>query len=777
MATLARPTVGGAAQRIARAVAPGATALRASRATAPGATNLRVARRFASGLPPLGVLKLRDRLDAAVIGQGPLKECLVLALLAKEHVYVEGPPGAAKTLLAETAAAQAQLTTFFCQLHRDTRLSELVGDAVIMREAAPSGGELIRSEVLAGGLLTADVAVLDDISRAPGEALNVLLRLLNERRWHARPIPLLTAIATGNPTGAEFYNEPLDPATLDRFAFQLRCDGLLGAGEWDDAAAVIDRFSSDAAAAAAPAAASTADERALSGAELAELQEAVDRVRLTPEIRDALLAFVSRLAQRHRLDASNALLTDRTFLVKAPKLLRAAAVAAGRDQCEPSDLDVLKYLTAFRVPEEVHAAHVQPIIDEVAEEARREREKAAADGGGGGGEGDGPPGGAGGGGEGTAAGGAGADDGNKPQQSTGGSGAQAPQLFQSAPPERSPSQQRAPDQQQLEEEEDAPQGPPSLIMRAMGMLADLLPKRKAPPPPMNLDAESVEGLNLLLAALEGQFERSNVSRASHADGIPRGWRRLRSFDGFADDADGAEAAAWCERPAAGTLPRAVDRSKPRRGGALAILRDVSTSMHGLNAKYASSLALRVIELARRRKMRVGMLEYSDAVTKLQPGDGFFSRDYNKLQSFARRLECGGLTDYEASIGGALMEFQSDRRLRCRHTPKHILFLTDGAPTKGDRKCVDVRNLAALAGVRIHTLFVQTEDADAYPSVLDSLAADTSGSRMQARVLDQQRGHIDLTVLSDEGDARRSDGRFGRGWQQKAREVHAQDHFF
>ena len=56
----------------------------------------------AHGLPPLGVLKLRESLDAAVIGQSALKECLVLALLAKEHVYVEGPPGAAKTLLAET---------------------------------------------------------------------------------------------------------------------------------------------------------------------------------------------------------------------------------------------------------------------------------------------------------------------------------------------------------------------------------------------------------------------------------------------------------------------------------------------------------------------------------------------------------------------------------------------------------------------------------------------------------------------------------------------------
>ena len=157
---------------------------------------------------PRGVLRLRDQLDAAVIGQKPLKECLVLALIAKEHVYVEGPPGAAKTLLAETASATAGLSAFFCQLHRDTRLSELVGDAVIRREQRPTG-ELIRSEIEAGGLLTAEVAVLDDISRAPGEALNVLLRLLNERRWHAKPIPLLTAIATGNPTSATYYNEPL----------------------------------------------------------------------------------------------------------------------------------------------------------------------------------------------------------------------------------------------------------------------------------------------------------------------------------------------------------------------------------------------------------------------------------------------------------------------------------------------------------------------------------------------------------------------------------------
>ena len=46
--------------------------------------------------------------------------------------------------------------------------------------------------------------MLDDISRAPGEALNVLLRILNERKFGNDPIPLITAIATGNPSGDEY---------------------------------------------------------------------------------------------------------------------------------------------------------------------------------------------------------------------------------------------------------------------------------------------------------------------------------------------------------------------------------------------------------------------------------------------------------------------------------------------------------------------------------------------------------------------------------------------
>jgi hypothetical protein len=55
-----------------------------------------------------------------------------------------------------------------------------------------------------------------------------LLRLLNERKTaDGSQIPLCTAIATANPARADYYNEPLDPANLDRFALQLCTDGLV----------------------------------------------------------------------------------------------------------------------------------------------------------------------------------------------------------------------------------------------------------------------------------------------------------------------------------------------------------------------------------------------------------------------------------------------------------------------------------------------------------------------------------------------------------------------
>ena len=175
-------------------------------------------------------------------------------------------------------------------------------------------------------------------------------------------------------------------------------------------------------------------------------------------------------------------------------------------------------------------------------------------------------------------------------------------------------------------------------------------------------------------------------------------------------------------------------------------------MDGLNAEYASSLALRVIELAQRRRMRVAMLEYSDYVhAHRSPTQGlyggFFSTDYASLRSFARRLECGGLTDYEAPICQVLEEFTADRRLRSSLVPKHILFITDGNPTQGDRKCVHVRRRMKRAGVHLHTLFVEPDVSSQYPPLLAALAIDSNGLCMRSTVLDELEGVLNVEVVS------------------------------
>ncbi|NIX14644.1 MAG: AAA domain-containing protein, partial [Candidatus Dadabacteria bacterium] len=153
---------------------------------------------------------LKEEMDNLVVGHEDVKMSLLLGIISREHIYIEGPPGTAKTMLSEIISSAAQLQFFFYQLHRDTRLSELIGDLVISKENTEEGEEIIKQKIVKGGILTAEICLLDDISRAPGESLNVLLRILNERKFFNEDIPLLTAIATSNPTADEYYNEPLD---------------------------------------------------------------------------------------------------------------------------------------------------------------------------------------------------------------------------------------------------------------------------------------------------------------------------------------------------------------------------------------------------------------------------------------------------------------------------------------------------------------------------------------------------------------------------------------
>jgi MoxR-like ATPase len=316
-----------------------------------------IARRFAA---------LRSELDRFVVGHSAVKTGLLLGMMAREHIYIEGPPGMAKTMLAELVAQAANLNFYLYQFHRDTRLAELVGDIVIQREPSEDngGGEVIVQTIRKGGILTCEICVLDDISRSPGEALNVLLRILNERQFQRDKIPLLTAIATSNPTVDDYYNEPLDPANLDRFTIQIKSSGLIQENQWDEVRQVMDLYS------ASTFSEDVRPEGVLNRGVFDEAYTLLHQVEVPELVKRAMIELLSRFVNQFKLDSTNSLITDRSFLVKAIKILRAQALLSGRMQVIPTDMAVLGYVTTFRVPEELNRnlPHVlAEVIQRVAE--------------------------------------------------------------------------------------------------------------------------------------------------------------------------------------------------------------------------------------------------------------------------------------------------------------------------------------------------------------------------------------------------------------------------
>jgi MoxR-like ATPase len=313
------------------------------------------------------IQKLRKSLDDHIVGHADVKEAFLLGLISKEHMYLEGPPGVAKTMMSEIVSVATSLNYWFYQMHRDTRLNELIGESVIVRTEIPDVGEQIKHDVIKGGILTCELAVLDDISRAPGEALNVLLRILQERKFGSiasEKIPLMSAIATGNPVAEDgYYGDALDPATLDRFTLQLQVNGLISSSDWSNASDVIDLYSGPR---------TLSDEQHVTKVRRSAVLDASELVPLVifgQDVKNALLRLLQVLRSDYNCNEDNSLLTDRTFLVKAVTIMKAKAIADGRHVCHLEDLIVIKYMTTFRVPEHIHE-QIETIIENVIDEER-----------------------------------------------------------------------------------------------------------------------------------------------------------------------------------------------------------------------------------------------------------------------------------------------------------------------------------------------------------------------------------------------------------------------
>jgi MoxR-like ATPase len=178
----------------------------------------------AAGLPgdPLARLAqayaaARAEAGRAIVGQEQTFELLFAALLAGGHVLLEGVPGTAKTLLAQTLAALVAGTFRRIQFTPDLMPSDVVGTTVFDPRAVEFH---FRS-----GPVFCHVLLADEVNRAPAKTQAALLEAMEERRvtvdgvGHSLPDPFLV-IATQNPVEYE-GTYPLPEAQLDRFMFKL----------------------------------------------------------------------------------------------------------------------------------------------------------------------------------------------------------------------------------------------------------------------------------------------------------------------------------------------------------------------------------------------------------------------------------------------------------------------------------------------------------------------------------------------------------------------------
>ncbi|WP_069811030.1 AAA family ATPase [Streptomyces sp. TP-A0874] len=160
---------------------------------------------------------LRTEIAKAVVGQDPAVTGLVVALLCRGHVLLEGVPGVAKTLLVRALAASLQLDTKRVQFTPDLMPSDVTGSLVYDARTAEFSFQ--------PGPVFTNLLLADEINRTPPKTQASLLEAMEERQVtvdgtaHPLPDPFLVA-ATQNPVEYE-GTYPLPEAQLDRFLLKL----------------------------------------------------------------------------------------------------------------------------------------------------------------------------------------------------------------------------------------------------------------------------------------------------------------------------------------------------------------------------------------------------------------------------------------------------------------------------------------------------------------------------------------------------------------------------
>ena len=188
--------------------------------------------------PPLNgdaaeMKRVFTEIKRVIVGQDKLIERLLVALIARGHILLEGVPGLAKTLAIKTVAQVVGGSFRRIQFTPDLVPADLVGTRVYNQRSGEFSVEL--------GPVFANLLLADEINRAPAKVQSALLEVMQERQvtiggvTHPVPDPFLV-LATQNPIEQEGTYQ-LPEAQVDRFMFKT----VVGYPSMLDELTIVDR--------------------------------------------------------------------------------------------------------------------------------------------------------------------------------------------------------------------------------------------------------------------------------------------------------------------------------------------------------------------------------------------------------------------------------------------------------------------------------------------------------------------------------------------------------
>ena len=270
-----------------------------------------------------------------IVGQDHLLERLVVALLARGHVLVEGVPGLAKTLAVKTIAQAISGDFKRIQFTPDLVPADLIGTRIYNQKNGDFQTSL--------GPVFTNLLLADEINRAPAKVQSALLEVMQERQvtigreTHRVPEPFLV-MATQNPIETE-GTYALPEAQVDRFMMKV----LITYPTEMDEFVIVERMTG----------ALTQVQSVLTTDQLVALQREVDRVFADPVLMEYVVRIVSatRIPKEYGLADLGKYITYGASPRASINLIltaRALAFMRGRDYILAQDiqdvaLDVLRH--------------------------------------------------------------------------------------------------------------------------------------------------------------------------------------------------------------------------------------------------------------------------------------------------------------------------------------------------------------------------------------------------------------------------------------------------